>query len=423
MPNYDRWELKTAPQLNLGEIKYGNINQPQDQAPSLAKQSVQENQERNRTYSEQRSAINNAFEEMSKTLHHDEETDNWLAHKKQEVENILQGYTAAGDYEGALNKARELASSLKSDAEYQGRVKDNAEYTTARNAIMQRTDLDEEQKEYWDDMNKFETHYNYSSDGKSVTGTKGWKANWTPSKKISVTSFVGGILGSLRANSVANTRESETSNQWQKGSLVPNYNIDKQDWGGTKGRGAGKITTSGSSTRASSRSSSLSEVTAKRLKQAIELEFATNPDALKYFEDQYNMANHFYDKYTQLAADARRSGNEDLANQYETKAKDYRDRLTDSNGCRIHDARAFVLYSIVDKAPGIYKYRNYSLTTSNKISTGSGYDVTLGSDPNNNHYGGNGTIDVDNTTGRRYLVVQTENGYAKYDLANIPQAN
>lgn len=399
MATYDRWELKTVPQLNIGEIKFNPIQQPTDQSPSLAKSSAQESQERRRTYSEQRTKIDDSFTKIWQQLHHDAETNQWLANKKDEVQRRIKNFTAAGNYEGALNAAREAASGLLQDPEVMGRIQNNQEYQKALTDVedrQKRGDITSDQLEYWKDINKFKSEYTYDDLG-NITGTKSWEQSYTPSHKVDTTAFIKNVLSMLTPNtrSTENTTDTSTESTGIKG-------IKMSDVKGSgnlttlSGVGALKQTTH---TDRTSRSSSRqeTELTSKRLIDGIIYNIKRNPDIERAYTEQFNIAQYMYKKYSRMANEAV-ANRDPNAEEYRRKVEMYKAQITTPNGDMIHDPQQFIIKSICNEAGnGLFNYNTIATTSSYLHHTGDGLSLSPESGTSGGKKsGGLGSLDYGN---------------------------
>lgn len=136
----------------------------------------------------QRTAIDMALAQVD--LNSDE--DAWKANYAQNIHDEIDELAKGGDYSKTLNTAIKLSGEALSNPELLGRIRANADYKAAKEAVEKRNDISQVTKDRWNEQNRYFYQDKFDKDGRIIGGTK-WSSNWTPVKNVDIGEIYGRV--------------------------------------------------------------------------------------------------------------------------------------------------------------------------------------------------------------------------------------
>lgn len=399
---YDRWQLKTTP-IQIPEFKVSGFT-PQNADTGLLQQAAQLSENRREKFSENKAGLEDAFTKMQATLHHDADTDKWMQKKKDEIYATIKSYSDVGDYGGGLRKARELASSLLSDADYQSRVRDNAEYQENKKTVeslLNNGVIDSDQAEVWNLRNKY-THTEYKDENGRVIGSKEWTPSYMPAKKQDTLQLFSGVLRVLNPNSENTSKSTEKQNGSNK---ISGTKLSKLGFGKDDNAIEGNDAIMNKSTRTSrshQESNQMEELTGKRITQMIDMILKTNPEAARYYYESYDNAKYLIDHYNEEYNAMVASGNKRGAEEAKEKIARYKAQIYDETGKPYPNVQDYILHDIAEKGGILMEYYKHTNAVSDSNSVVYDTNVAPHSRPKNYGNSGGNTGDNTDTGGKKY---------------------
>lgn len=394
---YDRWQLKTTP-VQTPEFKIANFT-PQIADTSLLQQAAQISENRRDKFSENKADLDKAFSEMQNLLHHDADTDKWMQKKKDQVYATIKSYTNVGDYGGALRKAKELASSITSDADYQSRIKDNAEYQKSKNTVeslLNNGAIDTDQYEAWILKNKY-THTEYRDENGRVYGSEMWTPSYMPAKKQDSRQLWAGVLSLLNPNSdgTSKTVEKQNGNNELSGTKLSKLGFGKDD-NAIDGNDA-ILNISTKTSRSHQKVTQREKLTKDRIIKMINLVIKTNPEAARYYYESYDNAKYLIDHYNEEYDAMVASGNKRGAEEAKEKVARYKAQIYNEKGKPYANVQDYIFHTICNDAGILMEYYKYNNSISNSTVDIKNTDISPHSRPKN--YGNVGGNTEGNTKG------------------------
>lgn len=373
---YDRWQLKTTP-IQMPEFKVSGFT-PQNADTGLLQQGAQIAENRREKFSENKAGLEDAFTKMQATLHHDADTDKWMQKKKDEIYATIKSYSDAGDYGGGLRKARELASSLLSDADYQSRVRDNAEYQKSKNiveSLLNNGVIDADQAEVWNLRIKY-THTEYKDENGRVIGSKEWTPSYMPAKKQDTLQLFRGILSVLNPNAEGESKSTERQNGSNKisGTNLSNYGFGKDE--NAIGGSDAILNNSTRTSRSHQESNQMEELTGTRITQMINMVLKTNPEAARYYYESYDNAKYLIDHYNEEYNAMVASGNKRGAEEAKEKIARYKAQIYNEEGKPYANVQDYILHDIAEKAGMLMQYYKHTNAVSDSTSVINNTDLS-----------------------------------------------
>lgn len=373
---YDRWQLKTTP-IQMPEFKVSGFT-PQSADTGLLQQGAQIAENRREKFSENKAGLEDAFTKMQATLHHDADTDKWMQKKKDEIYATIKSYSDVGDYGGGLRKARELASSLLSDADYQSRVRDNAEYQEHKKtveALLNNGAIDSDQAEVWNLRNKY-THTEYKDENGRVIGSKEWTPSYMPAKKQDTLQLFRGILSVLNPNAEGTSKstENQNGNNEISGTNLSNYGFGKDE--NAIGGSDAIMNKSTRTSRSHQESNQMEELTGTRITQMINMVLKTNPEAARYYYESYDNAKYLIDHYNEEYNAMVASGNKRGAEEAKEKIARYKAQIYNEKGKPYANVQDYILHDIAEKGGMLMEYYKHTNAVSDSTSVINNTDLS-----------------------------------------------
>ena len=148
---------------------YGTVQTPD---ASILQRSLDRRAQQREKAAEKYAEFSEFVASLIDQLYQDEETLIWYQNLTSPMLKQIQENMDVGDYSIAITNATECKSFLKLNAELRGRISSCSEYYYARDMIVSRTDLTQEQKQNW--LNTYTYKFvPIIHDGK-IIGAKKW---------------------------------------------------------------------------------------------------------------------------------------------------------------------------------------------------------------------------------------------------------